>query len=597
MNKINYIQQLKKLPQRFFPQDWVEKENWNTDENSKKSYLRCKKKLDDFTDQSLYFLSMSLLSGEFVIQGVIVDSVITYLLDIFTKEYGSPTEEKNKYKQEILSSFQDLGHNLKSVCLDYRSVNSYYPEHFKQVKHNYTFQVYRNEEAGDSSNKLNNFSNLVLPVCLGDLYFSYFEKSAVDNLLFLVEELKKSNEKESSKQIQQVYQLCIEKGNFLLKKLLFLFGPFEYSINFKDYSKSASDIKIQYLQTLAKRFEIFANNASQDSSTIHKYEERAYTKKAYFSEMILMMRYYCKNSDGTSEQIKNLLDEFNIRYKRLYNKKITNEFDLNALNSIWNVMHNCRLSFVSSQKKYTVDDLQKDMDEIISFQNRKCSYNYFHYQIGIEFLISKAKGNSYNGENEKKELQRTKDLLEEYIKHYKKCLEWCSRNSFYPLQLMYNECCIGIKEFNTNLFIPSTFSQPIDYEKLENKEKEYEIDLLLIDSKIELADEKEKIQKIKESVEQTTSKFVEIGGTFVAILSLLFGVISFSSNTQKLSFEQLIIHSLGVGLILLIFSASIYILTLRKSEIWYKSIRFWFFFCVMVGSIIATAILVYHIHI
>lgn len=413
-----------------------------------------------------------------------------------------------------------------------------------------------------------------------------------NELLILKREFEEKIEKCSSDKIKELFSICIEKANLLIKKLLVYSGPSEYSINFTDYQLTFQDIKLNYLEDLWNQFALFTEinttNTQVDEPIIKKYQQKSYDGKSKFSELILLMRVYCKDKDSSEEQVKNVLRIFNEKYKCLYGKHISQKFDLYALNSMWNVMYNCRLSYYIQQNIYNIEQLKHDIREIEKFQSRTGTHNYYHYKTAIEFLIRTAK--KQVSQNELKEI---KELLDKYIRGYKKAITQCQGENFYPLQLMFDECCVYIKQYDILLFIPSSFSQPANYNTLRAEIEEYKISSLLISNKLELYYEKENINELKNQVESTTSKFIEIGGIFVAVLSLLFSVISFSNT--KMTITDIILHSLGIGFILLVFVSCIYVLTLKKdSRIteYIKTFRFWFFTIIFMISIIALFILI-----
>ena len=116
-----------------------------------------------------------------------------------------------------------------------------------------------------------------------------------------------------------------------------------------------------------------------------------------------------------------------------------------------------------------------------------------------------------------------------------------------------------------------------------------------IENKLDLLKEQESINELKKNLETTTSKYIEIGGIFVAVLSLLFSVVSFTNT--KMDVSDIALHSFGIGFILLMFVSCIYVLTLKRdcklSEI-FKSLRFWFFAFLLIISAIALYIIIKH---
>lgn len=583
-NKQIYAQQLKKLYNQSFPEDWIEKYEWSEENEAKKSFIQCKNIISKFSEDYLYIISLSVLSGEYVQKSDSINSIIKYLLDSTTKEYGDPEDNANSpLKRNILIEFEKIGQNIKSSCLAYRSVIRYYPEHYDK-NHKLRFRVYEAERRS-KDNKITNFEDVVLPLCKSDMYFQY-DDQLIDDLLMLKNIIKELISKETNDKLKIVWDLCNEKANFLLKKLLSYSGPIGYSINFEDYQVTLNSINLTYSKELWEQFELFTkeDNITKENPLILKYQQNVYSGYSKFSEEVLLLRIYSLDKNKSEIPIINLINQFEGKYNCLYDKSIKRAFDKNALNSIKNVMYNCHLSYRTKQNSYCLENLKHDIEKIESFQFATGAHNYFHYQIAINYLIKEG-----NKETVKDKLIKVKELLTLYIKRYEETIKQCQSESFYPIQLMFDECCIYIKDLDFSLFIPSSFSQPVNYRKLRENIEKYHIALYSIDNKIELAEEKKEILTLKDGIQGTTQRFIEIGGIFVAVLSLLFSVISFSSNTA-LTIKGLVIHSLGVGYIILIFVSGIYVLSLKKDMGWKYYLtrpRLWIFTIIALASFLA----------
>ena len=590
MNKKNqiYAQQLKKLYNDAFPENWIEKYEWSSDGEARKSYIQCKNRILHFSDEYLYILSLSILSGEYVKRSDSIISIINYLLDSTTREYGDPEDNVNRpLKRNILIEFEKLGQNIKSSCLAYSSVIRYYPEHYDK-NHRLRFIVYETERR-NPNNKIINFENIVLPLCKYDMYFQY-DDQLIDNLLFLKNHISDLLSKENNEKLKFIWSICEEKVNFLLKKLLSYSGSIGYSKNFEDYQVTLNSINLKYLTELWDQFELFTkeDNVDKGNPLIVKYQQNSYEGQSKFSEVVLLLRFYSQDKKGSEVPIKNLINQFEEKYNSLYDISIKKAFDRNALKSIKNVMYNCHLSYRTKQRAYSLEDLKHDIEKIDIFQAQTGAHNYFHYQIAINYLIGVG-----NKENIKEKLIKIKDLLCVYINRYEEIIKQCQSEHFYPIQLMFDECCFSIKDEDFNLFIPSSFSQPVNYKKLSDNIEKYHMALYSIDNKIDLAEGKKEIASLKSSIEGTTQRYIEIGGVFVAVLSLLFSVISFSSNTN-LTIKGLVLHSLGVGYIMLVFISGIYALSLKKDMGWKYYLtrpRLWIFTIIAIASFVGLYIL------
>lgn len=588
MNKDFSIVQLIGKYKKDFSETWIEDEDWSSKE--KESYLKCKNTIDSYSELFFVTFSYSILSGEFINKKDIINDTITQLQNITTKEYGSPTED-SALKKTIIDDFDILNKNIKYACLEYRSIITFYPSHYKTSHNNYRFRVYSQVKNPKSDNKISYFYNLVIDICKFDFYFKY-ENNSFNELIILKNLIEKFLEKETSEDIIDVLNICKEKIDFLIKKLLLYSGISVFSIDFTDYQLESKDIVLKNFDYLWKQYELFSCIDNKITSVsnhplIVKYQIKSYENTIKFSELILLMRVYCNDKNSSESQIRNVLDIFNSKYKTEICKTL-HEFDKYALNSMKNLMYNCRLSYYLKQPHYTIERLGQDMEIIADFQYKTGVINYFHFQLAIEYLLKKAKEKiSFN------DLKVIKELLDKYIVGYNKSINQCQKEKFYPLQLTFEECSFYIKDLDKTVFIPSSFSQPVDYELLKEKADDYRINCLQIENKLDLLKEHETVNELKIKLETTTSKYIEIGGIFVTVLSLLFSVVSFTGT--KMNIKDVALNSLGIGYILLIFVSCIYVLTLKRdckiSEI-LKTFRFYFFIILFILSTISLCLII-----
>lgn len=292
----------------------------------------------------------------------------------------------------------------------------------------------------------------------------------------------------------------------------------------------------------------------------------------------MLMKYYQKDG-GTLNQINNLLVYFNKLYDRLYKKVLYKDFDRHALNTTKNYLYNCRLSYKIQQSQYKFEEFVLDMKEIDNLQIETGIRNFYPYRKAVSFLINDISNDFdsntfYRGEGIIDKIY----LLEGYIERLEKSIVWCKNQNFYPFQLMFNECSVLYKELSIRLFIPSSFTRPIEYKILSDEIMEYKSKIVFFRNKLELLKEKDDIERIKQEIAKSERKYIEILGVFTAVITFLFGTIDFFSTAKKSA--DIIYPSLAIGLILLLFSSSIYFLTIPRldklSDYLYHP-RFWFF--------------------
>lgn len=160
---------------------------------------------------------------------------------------------------------------------------------------------------------------------------------------------------------------------------------------------------------------------------------------------------------------------------------------------------------------------------------------------------------------------------------------------------MYNECCVNVVDGDEfRLFIPSTFTRPQNFEKICEALKGFKSDSLFFREMSEFIEYREDVNSLKKDFKQSERKIIEIGGLFVTIITFLFGTIQIYSK-KDMDAKSLIMSTLAFGCLLMVFSSSIYFITLQREyedKSYFKSLRFWFF---GIASIVYTLILIVYL--
>ena len=257
-------------------------------------------------------------------------------------------------------------------------------------------------------------------------------------------------------------------------------------------------------------------------------------------------------------------------------------------------MYNCRLSFLIRSGKYTVNELIKDVEVIDSIQKETKIKNYYPYRKALEFLKEKIKNRL--GKNElsdnKEILKSWISIFNEYVDRFEDNFRWCDNNNFYPIQLMYKECCVKTNNDDEfKLFIPSTFTRPQNFEKIHEVLNGFKSDSNFFREMSEFIEYREDVNSLRKDFKQSERKIIEIGGLFVTVITFLFGTIQIYSKTD-MDARALTMSTLAFGCLLMVFSSSIFFITLQQEhedKSYFRSLRFWFF---GIASIVYTYILI-----
>ena len=325
-----------------------------------------------------------------------------------------------------------------------------------------------------------------------------YNRHEFPKLILLLERLSKE-ESLSDEPIKSVFTILKEKCAFLIKKLVYLDGQIEYSINFKNKLIYKSDISTNVFKKFNAYFDFFyRDNYSVNEKFVIEWQKLCYEKKASIGQMVLLIKYYKDSKVATIKQVDRLLAEFNHKYKRIYNKYINRQFDIFALNTIKNYMHNCRLSFLMSHD-YSFDMLLTDMATIEEIQDETRIKNFYPYRKAVDFIINDIQNDiQYGNTVEEKILIKKLSKLNEFLAKLEDSIRWCKEQDFYPVQLFYNECITYNQDFHLRIFIPSSFSRPINYNKLLENLDQYKIKAEMLKSEIPILKERLEIEELKE---------------------------------------------------------------------------------------------------
>lgn len=591
---MSFLEQCKQKYLDSFPIDWIEKYKWNSLPYAKQSFQSGLQKITEVENLFFTLLSKSVLSGEYipVDYNKMLDELDS-IINLTAHEYSNPnlsqsTTPINNLKNQLYKKYESLDRSFKICLTHYKSLVSLVGEKLSLSLYDSIFNVFSVD--GTLSRKqstLGGFVECVIPLCKADYMLSY-AKGSIKELILLREDLQKERKKYSSGIIGFIYQALFDKASFLLRKMLHLSGKSEYSLDFKRYSIEASSIEIESLNIFNRQFD-YLHGDPYDKSDISSWQLRCHKNEASTADIILLMKYYQKNG-GTEGQIHNLLDQFNKIYDNEYPKDKGYYFDQYSLATVKNYLYNCRFSFRVENKKYSYEDLLTDMQEISQIQDTTGIRNFFPFRKAILFLTkdiyTDLKKEVDNDLEERIDEKISK--LKEYLEELEGKIQWCKNLNYYPFQLSYGECLISYKELDINIFIPSTFTKPIDYKPLLDKLPDIKETIAFFRNKLDLLKEKREIQNIKSEISRSERKYIDILGVFTAVIAFLFGTINFHMNDHNDGISQLK-SSLSLGVVLLLFSSSIYFLTIprmKKVSDYFKHPRFWFFGVLAVASLV-----------
>lgn len=592
--KSTFIDKISKEYQTDFPIDWIENLDWSNKAQSQLSYKQGIQLIDKFSESFFVALSKSVISGEYLVRGNLLQDL---------KNFSSTVE--NDYspintpflKNKLYEEYQQLDDNILITIDGYRQLIYTVNNKISQEYHKLLVNAFATNGRKVTKAHFRALHTYVFNVYAIDHMLSY-DKEDIQSIILIKEELTNKEPKQSAL-IRPIYQLLKDKCSFLIKKLVFFDGTAEYSINFETKIIDKGSISAEYLRDFDKYFEFFHKHQYADHEPlVYEWENNCLQKKAKLGQMILLMKYYKDHKDTIEQQVQNLIAEFDHVYTRILPQFSNRRFDVYALNTLKNYMYNCRLSFRMNHN-YTYEKLCSDMIEIEQIQRITHIKNFYPFKKAIAFLIKDIRNDFNNVSYSENTLAQKYQALNDYIHKFETAIHWCKEQHFYPVQLLYNECLKKDNNSGLIVFMPSSFSRPINYNKLEDELKQYKSEFGLMKGELNLQKEKARIELLKNEIDASKKSNIEILGLFTAVITFLFGCVNIFSGTNNttISLSEQILHIMCLGIILLLFVSAIYILTIRREnelKNYLKHPRFILFGLSIIGYIIILAIIVYN---
>lgn len=551
-----------------FSPDWINQLAWEED-SSIMSFQNGRITIEQFINSSFILLTKSVLSGEYLLNST--KQRLIKFEQLLSIDSNPHLNSDNEFKNSLLKRFVDMNLDFNHAIKHYRKLIDIVEDKVEPSNNDLLFSAFSKPLNSYKNNLYYSFEHHVIGLALQD-HLLFFEEDILSKLILLREELQQIPI-DNDAEITEIYKALELKCTYLLKKLISRSNNREYSLDFKRCIINIDDYDIDTLKELYENFEfLYGKKNLIYNQKIKKWQENSIQKKSKLSELIMLMKYYQKDN-GSKEQINDLISEFDDIYNRLYLIKIRNSFDRYALNTIKNYLHNSRFAYLIDHQ-ISFNELNKELSAIGVIQKKTYIKNFYPYKKAIDYLIPliqrELKNNNTNIINEYVK------YLNELIEKFEISIKWCSKRKFYPFQLMENEC--HCKYNNIDIFIPSAYTKPINYQELLNELSQYKLTWISLKGQLEILKEKREVLLMRDQIRLSEKKYLEILGAFTAIITFLFGCINFFSTARTA--QDLTFSSFGLGIILLLFSSMIYFLTIPRLTNFYdylKHPRFWFF--------------------
>lgn len=594
MKNRSRIEQIVELFKKSFPMGWMDGLDWTA--SSADALATVKDKQKSFEDETFYLFSQSVLSGEYLIRGGYSGGLESMYELLSNAELYD--DESNQLKTVAVRSFNEMTYLMIEVIRGYRhfltTLNNKYAE--RQTK--YIFNAYRVHHQINSSNPYGGMYSILIEITRTDHFLSYGKKT-IDNLIVYHTELTKVIEvKNLSEKVRLSLDVLNKKCLFLLKKLLVDDNrEFDYMIDFKPHHYDTSRMDLGYLVEMDRKFEFYRAESYSNDARGNEMDVRARNQSLPIGQYTLLMKYYKDSKSTSSQQIDNILKDFNKYYDYLSGLFTKRPLDIYALGTLKNYMYNCRFSFLMSNPAYTFEQLQADLNEIIDIQYKTGILNFYPYRKAFEKALQLFRQCETV---ERVKLEHYKDFLRLCITKFSEAMQWCRTNCFYPIQNTYRECLVPVTGYGSAVFVASSYCRPVRYDKLKDELNYFKSQALLVDNEIALREEQEEMRSLKKDIDNSRTKEVEVLSFFTAIITFLFGTIGFFADNKNNDFLHLIFSIFGLGAILLIFVSGIHLTTMRKENKvtdYFKHPRAWFCIFTIIVSVVLLAWMIFKVNV
>ena len=559
-NAYQHIHLCKTEYEKEFPDDWIDKLDWSSS-NAEESFKLGQKKISDFHRICFIYVSQSLLGGEYIYSIKSHNRAKQVFERYWTQEHYCSRSSEDDFsfslKEKLYNQYELLDNCIKDLFYDYTSFIISINEKIEPISHKYIFKATTNPPILNTGNKyFRLLKDLIFPLCYIEHHLS-FSKKNLERITVLLERIKYEKSRETDERCLKVFQLAVYKGSFILKKLLRKDDSFEILVDLQKTEITRNGIVgfTPYIEELFSYFENIHEDQPSTETVVKRNQQSIYEGRGSFKQIAHLMNYYCTEG-GSKQQVERLLGDFDQKYTNIYAKSITHNFDKYALCTLRNFMYNCQLSFLIQKDECTIEDLCDEIEQIENIQEETRIRNFYPYKKAIGFLIKKTK-TKIEERDTTFDYNNTIKLLDSYLGKFDKNIDWCKSHCFYPVQLLLNECIVYIE--NDKLFLPSSISRPIDYEKLERVRESFRADIEYIRNSIIYIKDKIDTEIIKEELKNIEKRYLEIGGVLIGVVTFLFGSINIFSQKTSTP-EHLLESTIWLGVILIIFALLLFII-------------------------------------
>lgn len=576
-------------------------------------------KIASFYEESFILISKSILSAEYYYNADIKKDLDAFIETLQKEDIN--VIESNDTLLSLTKQFISLNLNLTNSLNTYKTFlniveNSYSYDNSIELLFNQV--IIRTPTQPNTLHRF--FVSSIVKACSFDFTLSKRTSSELIELSDTSEDIIRSV-KTLNQDIENICKITLDKLHFFISKISS--KNFYYSTD--GVIKNTNTNNINLPEDLKKYIHIryFKDNLYPETYT--SLIQTIYNKEHINCESCIRLATYLSTSKDIPTNSKlNDLDIIISKFKEKYysNLEFENSYDRFSIDSVYNYLLNCRFSYITKLNNINLDELESELQKIVSVQNPNSSFgikNFHPYEKFIEYLILKFENTINKGvyklsETDMDQLGSILEYLKIYIPRFGDTIKWCSSKTYFPFLIPYSEALKSI--YDLNIFIPSTSARPINYKKLESIKDAFNSKLSNLSDRFQLIQDQKQLIQIQDSIEarliddkkefkdeiQSTNDKIsffekrtyEIVAIFSGAITFLFGTVNIFSQNTSLNFHELMTNTIGLGFIILLFSSLILLSTSKfVLNIPFKTLKRTTRFKVLIAFIIAYIIIIF----
>ncbi|WP_342084797.1 hypothetical protein [Dyadobacter sp. OTU695] len=540
------------------------------------SLLALSQLLGDFSNGFYRSLNLSVISGEYVSHPSFVqnlDSLTSKLSESYLVDQDSVEDlGANRLNDLIISCFRIY----KSSIDQYRYLYAQVHREFTASDGIHSFDAIKNESFSGLHPSLHavlglasDFRSTNIALAIND-HYPVVGPDKLRQLILIREELR-----DRSYGSDQVFRILLDKCTFLLRKLQFRYDlnkmKYQYMVDFVERELGTEDLVQDYFGEFDRitelHYDIDSRNRIQEFSHYYHISNGKYARRESltYSDFHCIVKYQ-KHANPNWNKLIEICD----RFKEEAAEIAESAFNKRAREITSNYFANNKLSAKIGIPGTGIDTVLNEISEIEFLQKETKVHNYFpflkvcNYIIKeLDILFSSGKKSEYadNFETIKKLL----DHLREYESLLREKFKWCKEHRFLAFQLPYEECVqeITVNEERIKVFLASSFVLPINYPIVEKEISDISTQLSAYEtiSKFQssISDDLSQIKNIKETIDKTDKRHIEILSVFAAIVLFVSSNIQIFTRTETVA--QALRFMLVFGYVLVLFVVLIWLIT------------------------------------